>query len=112
MCRIIKASAEDAEAVFTITHSTIKAVYPHYYPSGAVDFFLKHHSMKNILRDINAGEVWLLLTNAGGKAGTVTVNKNETNRLFVLPELQGGDTAESLLYLQKKRSPKTIRRQC
>lgn len=65
------------------------SVYPHYYPAGAVDFFCHHHSIENIIKDIENGCVWLLMDSSGKYAGTVTVNNNEINRLFVLPEFQG-----------------------
>ena len=35
---IITAKASDLKIVKSISHSTINAVYPHYYPAGAVDF--------------------------------------------------------------------------
>ncbi len=93
---IITAKASDLEIVKSISHSTINAVYPHYYPAGAVDFFLAHHSGENILRDIEAGLVYLAV--ADEKAvGTVTVSGDEINRLFVLPESQGQGFGVSLL---------------
>ena len=36
------ATLKDADTVFDITQHTIDAVYPSYYPAGAVDFFKKH----------------------------------------------------------------------
>ena len=36
---IKKADLNDLELVFNITETTIKAIYPHYYPKGAVNFF-------------------------------------------------------------------------
>lgn len=97
MFKIVKASAEDAETVLRITHYTIKEIYPHYYPAGAVDFFLNHHSLENIIRDIADGNVWLLNTDTGDEAGTVTINRNEINRLFVLPEYQGKGYGRGLI---------------
>ncbi|MDO4459714.1 MAG: GNAT family N-acetyltransferase [Clostridia bacterium] len=84
---IIKAKPGDLESVKIITQSTIDEVYPHYYPTGAVEFFKKHHSDENILKDINAGLVYLL-ENKNNFVGTVTVKENNINRLFVLPEFQ------------------------
>lgn len=86
---IRKIDAEEFETVKSITHCTIKEIYPHYYPKGAVDFFLKHHSDENILRDINSGSVYLLTDENDAVCGTVTVDKNHITRLFVLPECQG-----------------------
>lgn len=86
---IHKASEKDIETVKSITHDTIKAVYPHYYPKGAVDFFLKHHCRENIIRDIKSGIVYLIAGENGDIAGTVTVPENSITRLFVLPEYHG-----------------------
>lgn len=85
--KIIKAGSEDWATVQTISHATIRAVYPHYYPQGVVDFFLAHHSEEHIRRDIDIGCVYLLAD--GVAVGTVTINDNEINRLFVLTEYQG-----------------------
>lgn len=48
----IKATTSDFEIVKHITIETINSIYPHYYPCGAVDFFLNHHNDKNIKIDI------------------------------------------------------------
>jgi GNAT superfamily N-acetyltransferase len=95
--KIRKAYEKDFETVKSITHTTIKAVYPHYYPTGAVDFFLKHHSDENIRRDIEIGSVYLLSDENGEIAGTVTVAENHINRLFVLPEYQGRGYGSELI---------------
>lgn len=87
--KIQKAVEKDIETVKRITHDTIKLVYPHYYPTGAVEFFLKHHSDEHIMRDIKSGTVYLLTDENGETAGTVTVPGNSITRLFVLPKYQG-----------------------
>lgn len=84
---LIKADARTFEAVKRITQTTIDAVYPRYYPKGAVDFFLAHHSDERIMADIDADLVYLL-RDEGAFVGTVTVKENEINRLFVSPECQ------------------------
>ena len=58
--KIINAREADFGTVKDITQSTINAVYPHYYPKGAVDFFLAHHSDENIMRDIQNGDVFTM----------------------------------------------------
>ena len=94
---IRKAEAAELSLVKDIAHRTIAAVYPHYYPEGAVKFFLDHHSAEHIMKDIKAGEVYLLTDDCGHTAGTVTINGNEINRLFVLPEFQGKGLGSRLL---------------
>lgn len=94
---IVKAELTQAETVKNIVHSTINAVYPHYYPAGAVRFFLEHHSDSRIVSDIAAGKVYLLLADDGTPAGTVTVNGNDIGRLFVDPDHQGRGFGGELL---------------
>ena len=83
---IRKAQMSDFGVVRDITQTTIRAVYPNYYPKGAVDFFCKHHSDERISEDIEDGNVYIL--EDGVPVGTVTVVGNEINRLFVLPTYQ------------------------
>ena len=84
---IIQATTEHFRDVRRITRETITAIYPRYYPAGAVQFFLDHHSDERIQADIASGKVYLLCAD-GVAAGTVTVSGNEILRLFVLPEYQ------------------------
>lgn len=94
---IRKANISDADIVKHITHTTILKIYPHYYPEGAVNFFLSHHNDKNIIKDINKGEVYLLSDKNTADVGTVTINGNEINRLFVLPDYQGNGYGRELM---------------
>ena len=84
---IATAKTNDLDTVRWITQTTIMAVYPKYYPAGAVEFFSKHHSDENIKADIEAGNVYIL-EDESKAAGTVTINGNHITRLFVLPECQ------------------------
>lgn len=94
--KILPALFSQCETVYALVQRTIGEVYPHYYPRGAVDFFLAHHSMEHIRQDILAHRVYLLTT--GDQAvGTVTVYADEINRLFVLPEQQGKGYGKALL---------------
>ena len=85
--KIVTANINDFDDVRWITETTVTAVYPHYYPAGAVEFFCRHHSDDKIKADIDAGCVYLL-EDEGRIVGTVTVSGNHINRLFVLPECQ------------------------
>lgn len=96
---IRKAELKDLAAVKEIVQTTIREVYPKYYPAGAVEFFSEHHSDEKIMRDIDAGIVYLLVTDDGVPAGTVTLTDNEIDRLFVLPVFQGKGYGRALLDL-------------
>lgn len=86
--KIDKAKREDVDEVVRVTRETIEAVYPSFYSKGVVDFFLAHHKIEAVKRDVEAGVVYVL-REAGKVVGTVTLNDCEINRLFVLPEHQG-----------------------
>ncbi|MBP5175546.1 MAG: GNAT family N-acetyltransferase [Treponema sp.] len=90
------ANKEDFDAVRKIVRDTINEVYPKYYPSGAVQFFLDHHSDESIRSDILAEKVFLI-DDDGKTAGTVTVSENEIGRLFVLPDFQHRGYGKALL---------------
>ena len=96
MAQIIRAAVQDSQAVHSITVQTICAVYPHYYPAGAVEFFIAHHSDERIAADIASGIVYLLVKGET-PVGTVTIRGNEICRLFVLPEYQGKGYGRILL---------------
>lgn len=93
---IRKAEEGDFGIVKDITQGTIAEIYPHYYPAGAVAFFLKHHCDENISRDIAEGIVYILFDNDVA-VGTVTLAGTEINRLFVLPKYQGKGYGRALL---------------
>ncbi len=84
---IRQAESIDFDAVKNITHTTIREIYPRYYPKGAVTFFLAHHSDAAIMEDIVGGTVFLL-ENDREAVGTVTLKDAEIGRLFVLPACQ------------------------
>lgn len=98
---IREASPADLPMVGFITRRTIQEVYPHYYPRGAVEFFLDWHRDNRILPDIEAGEVYLLF-DGGMAVGTVTLHGDEITRLYVLPQLQGRGYGRALLDFAEK----------
>ena len=95
--KIIRAADADFETVRQITQDTIRTVYPHYYPEGAVSFFLAHHNDAAIEQDIRKSRVFLCISDSGEAAGTVTIHDNEIGRLFVLPQFQGNGFGRALL---------------
>lgn len=99
---IKRAEIGDLERIEFITRETINAVYPQYYPKGAVDLFLAHHNTNNIAADINSGIVFAAECD-GIIAGTVTVRESEICRLFVLPEYQGNGIGGELLDFAERR---------
>lgn len=98
---IKKALPADLAVVGDITRRTIREIYPHYYPAGVVDFFLRWHQDERILPDLCAGEVYLLWE--GGEAvGTVTLHRQEITRLYVPLLHQGKGYGRALLDFAEK----------
>ena len=87
---------KESDIITELVRETIKAVYPKYYPAGAVEFFLAHHKPEKIASDIEAGKVYVIEQD-GIIAGTVTVDGNDIARLFVEPTKQGKGYGGKLL---------------
>ena len=83
-----KATLQESESIYEMVQTTIKTVYPKYYPKEVVDFFCEHHSLENILRDIENGVVGVLIDN-DRMVGTGCYQNNHITRVYVLPEFQG-----------------------
>ena len=77
--------AECPVKVAGIVEKTIRTVYPHYYPSGAVQFFLDLHNERRI-REALAREDIYFAEVQGEIVGTGSIRGNEICRLFILPE--------------------------
>ena len=86
----------ESDKITELVRETIKAVYPKYYPAGAVGFFLAHHKPEKIASDIEAGKVYVILRD-GVIVGTVTIGGNGIERLFVEPSKQGKGYGGKLL---------------
>ncbi len=99
---IKKAVHTDLYIIRSITLETINAIYPRYYPTGAVNFFIAHHSAENIAADIALGNVFIMLAGEN-PVGTVTIKSNEILRLFVLPEHQRNGYGRALLEFSEKK---------
>ncbi len=93
---IRKADVKENDIITELVRETIEAVYPKYYPAGAVRFFLDHHKPEKILADITAGKVYVI-EHGGVIKGTVTIDGNEIARLFVSPPEQGKGYGRQLL---------------
>lgn len=83
----ITATADMADAIHHILHTTIKTVYPKYYPGEVTDFFCRHHSREHILEGIASGNMGVL-TDGDALIGTGCYNNNHITGVYVLPEYQ------------------------
>jgi len=99
---IRKAELSDLETVKQISEITISEIYSHYYPKGAVEFFLEWHNENSIINDIKSDRVFVCIGKEQNIVGTVTIKENEISRLFVLPKYQkNGYGREMLDYAEK-----------
>ena len=80
----LTATVEMADAIHNILHTTIKTVYPKYYPKEVVDFFCKHHSKEHILDGIASGNMGVLV-DGNVIAGTGCFDNNHITGVYVLP---------------------------
>lgn len=100
---IRQAVLSDIDTIKYISERTISEIYPHYYPEGAVKFFLEHHSEEHILNDVKANRVFLCLNVSQKVIGTITIKANEICRLFVLPSCQGKGYGTEMLQFAEHR---------
>lgn len=93
---------QDIKLVAGIAAETIRAVYPHYYPAGAVDFFLWLHSTERVKAGLESEEPYLLFRE-NMVLGTGSIRGNEICRLFILPEQQGRGYGKRLMDLLEEK---------
>ena len=94
--------ADCPEQVAAIVKETIQKVYPHYYPLGAVQFFLDLHSEARIEEVMYSEEIYLAMVQ-GNIVGTGSIRKHEICRLFILPEYQRKGYGSRLMDLLEAR---------
>lgn len=87
----------DVNTVKNIAITIISEIYPHYYPMGAVEFFINLHNAENIKADIETDRVYVCEDEKNNAVGTVTVKNNGICRLFVLPKYQKSGYGSKLL---------------
>ena len=76
-----------ADAIYDVLHTTIKTIYPYYYPAEVVDFFCRHHSKDHILEGIASGNLGVLTEN-DVIVGTGCYDGNHITGVYVLPYYQ------------------------
>lgn len=90
--------ADSSAMVSAIVEKTVRTIYPHYHPEGAVQFFVDLHSEANIEEVMAVEEIYFVVAH-GEIVGTGSIRKNEICRLFILPEYQGKGYGSSLMDL-------------
>ena len=85
--KYVTATADMADAIHHILHTTIKTIYPKYYPQEVVDFFCKHHSREHTLDGIASGNMGVLIV-GNDIVGVGCYDSNHITGLYVLPDYQ------------------------
>lgn len=87
--RYIAANKEHADAIHNALQSTIRSVYPKYYPAEVAEFFCKLHSIEHVREGIASGNMGVLLSDDGEVVGTGCYDGNHITGVYVLPDWQG-----------------------
>lgn len=83
-----KAEKENLISIKELVDRTIDISYESVYSEKCINFFKKHHSLKNIEEDLKKENVMVLELN-NEIIGTGTLAGNEIGRVFIIPEFQG-----------------------
>ena len=83
----ITAAPDMADDIYKVLHTTIKTIYPQYYPREVVDFFCRHHNKEHILAGIVSGNMGVLV-NGDAIVGTGCYDGNHITGVYVLPDYQ------------------------
>lgn len=86
--KILLAERCDAPVICDIVHRTIEGIYPNYYPTEVVKFFVDYHNEEKIRADIEQYMVYVIEDNDQIVA-TGSIDGRTIGRLYVLPEYQG-----------------------
>lgn len=84
----VTAGPEHIDGIHHVMQSTIRAVYPKYYPTEVVDFFCQLHSRKHVQEGVESGNRDVLL-DEGKVVGVGCADGNHITSVYVLPECQG-----------------------
>lgn len=87
--RYIKATEEHADAIHDVLQTTIRMVYPKYYPQEVVDFFCDLHNLEHVREGIASGHMGIVLDDVGAVVGTGCYDDNHITGVYVLPAYQG-----------------------
>lgn len=77
-----------AKGIHNVLQTTIRTVYPKYYPAEVAEFFCDLHSLDHVLEGIASGNMGVLVED-GNVVGTGCADGNHITGVYVLPEHQG-----------------------
>ncbi|WP_165043361.1 GNAT family N-acetyltransferase [Adlercreutzia sp. ZJ138] len=87
--RYIVAKSDHTEAIHYVLQTTIRSVYPKYYPAEVVEFFCSLHCIEHVREGVASGHMGVLLGGNGEVVGTGCYDGNHITGVYVLPAWQG-----------------------
>lgn len=93
---------ESLGEIVDLVQNSINNIYPKYYPRGAVEFFLKLHSLNEIENNYDKETVIAVLQN-DTLVGTGSIRENDIKRVFILPKYQGKGIGTNLMNELERR---------
>ncbi len=104
--KYIPAVTEMANDIYHVFYTTIRTVYPKYYPKEAVDFFIQLHNKEQIRKRI-ASEHIGVLTDGRTIVGTGCLKGSHITGVYVLPDYQKQHGGSQIMdYLEHKIAEK------
>lgn len=83
----IIATQEMGDEIHNVLHTTIKTIYPKYYPKEVVDFFCTYHSKERVNENIKSGNMGVL-TDGKVIVGVGGYSENHITGVYVFPDYQ------------------------
>ena len=93
----IVATEAQAEAIHGVLQTTIRTVYPKYYPAEVVEFFCILHSPDHVREGIASGNMGVLVDDDGTVVGTGCFDGNHIMGVYVLPAFQGRGCGSAII---------------
>ena len=87
--RYVPATEDHAEAIHGVLQTTIRAVYPKYYPQAVVDFFCELHCLEHVREGIASCHMGVAIDDEGNVVGTGCYDGDHITGVYVLPDFQG-----------------------
>lgn len=78
-----------AKSIHDVLQTTIRTVYPKYYPQAVVDFFCDLHSLEHVQEGIASGNMGVVIDDEGNVIGTGCYDDNHITGVYVRPAFQG-----------------------
>ncbi len=85
--KYIIATADMADKIYNVLQTTIKTIYPKYYPGEVTDFFCQLHRKEHILEGMASGNMGVLM-DGNVIVGTGCFDGNHITGVYVLPKYQ------------------------